>query len=238
MQHRLIQHDDRMRRPRPLQDGLAAEAHRDVPAAASSSSPVARKAGGRTGRAHAAAVVAGARSGVASDGRVCPGAVKTTPTPTCMPRAPTQPRSWGTSRRTPDAPASPAARRLSRTPPPVTGGLRSHPCVPLLRPGAHDGQSGRGNPRSRPAAARVSTASGHGHTMATGDIAPDPFSRPAQYGRSRSRRCAASGCDDRHQAGLRPRADGTLRSSPGSQGSAVQKQDRRSANAGDAEVDA
>ena len=52
---------------------------------------------------------------------------------------------------------------------------------------AHDGQSGRGNPRSRPAAAYASTASGHGHTMATGDTAPDPYSRPAQHGRSRPR---------------------------------------------------
>ena len=40
---------------------------------------------------------------------------------------------------------------------------------------AHDGQSGRGNPRSRPAAAYASTASGYGHTMATGDTASDPF---------------------------------------------------------------
>jgi hypothetical protein len=45
---------------------------------------------------------------------------------------------------------------------------------------AHDGQSGRANPRSRPAAAYASTASGHGHTMATGDTAPDPSSRSAQ----------------------------------------------------------
>ena len=45
---------------------------------------------------------------------------------------------------------------------------------------AHDGQVGRGNPTSRPAAAYASTASGHGHTMATGDTAPDPFSRSAQ----------------------------------------------------------
>ena len=90
---------------------------------------------------------------------------------------------------------------------------------------AHDGQSGRGNPRSRPAAAYAPTASGHGHTMATGDTAPDPFSRPAQHGRSRPRGCAASGCGDRHHAGLLPRADGTLRSSPGSQGSAVQEQE-------------
>ena len=50
---------------------------------------------------------------------------------------------------------------------------------------AHDGQSGRGNPRSRPAAAYASTASGHGHTMATGDTAPDPFSRSAQQASSR-----------------------------------------------------
>jgi hypothetical protein len=50
---------------------------------------------------------------------------------------------------------------------------------------AQDGQSGRGNPGSRPAAADASTASGHGHTMATGGTAPDPFSRPAQHGRPR-----------------------------------------------------
>jgi hypothetical protein len=60
--------------------------------------------------------------------------------------------------------------------------------TPVPRPGrpdcpAHDGQSGRGNPRSRPAAAYASTASGHGHTMATGDTASDPFSRSAQHGR-------------------------------------------------------
>jgi NTPase len=46
---------------------------------------------------------------------------------------------------------------------------------------AHDGQPGRGNPTSRPAATYASTASGHGHTMATGDTAPDPFSRSAQH---------------------------------------------------------
>ena len=39
------------------------------------------------------------------------------------------------------------------------------------------------------------------------------------------RGCAASGCDDRHHAGLLPRAHGTLRSPPGSQRSAVQKQE-------------
>jgi hypothetical protein len=86
-------------------------------------------------------------------------------------------------------------------------------------------------------ARNVSIASGHGHTMATGDTASDPFSRSAQHGRSRPRGCAASGCDDRHYAGLLPRADGTLRSSPGSQRSAVRNK-RKSANAGDAEVDA
>ena len=74
-------------------------------------------------------------------------------------------------------------------------------------------------------AATWRSASGHGHTMATGDTAPDPFSRPAQYGRSRPRGCAASGCGDRHHAGLLPRAGGTLRSPPGSQGSAVQKRE-------------
>ena len=36
-----------------------------------------------------------------------------------------------------------------------------------------------GNPTSRPAAAYASTASGHGHTMAAGDTASDPFSRSA-----------------------------------------------------------
>jgi hypothetical protein len=39
-----------------------------------------------------------------------------------------------------------------------------------------------------------------------------------------TRGCAASGCEDRHHADLLPRADGTLRSSPSSQRSAVQKQ--------------
>ena len=82
-----------------------------------------------------------------------------------------------------------------------------------------------------PAAASASTASGHGHTMATGDTASDPFSRSAQRGRSRPRRCAASGCDDRHHAGLLPRADGTLRSSPGSQ-------KRRSETRGDQQMPA
>ena len=82
-----------------------------------------------------------------------------------------------------------------------------------------------GNPRSRPAAASASTARGHGHTMATGDTASDPFSRSAQHGRSRPRGCAASGCGDRHHAGLLPGADGTLRSSPTSLTSAVQKQE-------------
>src|SRR5205807_6328745 len=38
----------------------------------------------------------------------------------------------------------------------------------------------RGNSTSRPAAAYASTASGHGHTMAMGDTASDPFSRSAQ----------------------------------------------------------
>ena len=46
---------------------------------------------------------------------------------------------------------------------------------------AHDGQPGRGKPTSRPAATYASTASGHGHTMATGDTASDPFSRSAQH---------------------------------------------------------
>jgi hypothetical protein len=76
-----------------------------------------------------------------------------------------------------------------------------------------------------PAAAYASTASGHGHTMATGDTASDPFSRSAQHGRSRPRGCAASGRDDRHHVDLVPRADGTLRSSPSSQRSAVQEQE-------------
>ncbi len=40
-----------------------------------------------------------------------------------------------------------------------------------------------------------------------------------------NRGCAASGCDDRHHVDLLPRADGTLRSSPSSQRSAVQKQE-------------
>jgi len=61
--------------------------------------------------------------------------------------------------------------------------------------------------------------------MVAGDTASDPFSRPAQPGRVRPRRCAASGCDDRHHAGLLPRADGTLRSPPGSHSSAVQEQE-------------
>ena len=59
-----------------------------------------------------------------------------------------------------------------------------------------------------------------------GSSASDPFSRQAQHGRSRPRGCAASGCNgSRHHAGLLPRADGTLRSSPGSQRSAVQKRE-------------
>ena len=73
-------------------------------------------------------------------------------------------------------------------------------------------------------AATWRSASGHGHTMATGDTASDPFSRSAQHGRSRPRGCAAGGCDDRHHVDLPPRAGGTLRSSPSSQRSAVQKQ--------------
>ena len=39
-------------------------------------------------------------------------------------------------------------------------------------------QSGRGNSTFRPAATYASTASGHGHTMATGDTASDPSPRP------------------------------------------------------------
>ena len=50
---------------------------------------------------------------------------------------------------------------------------------------------------------------------------PDPFSWSAQHGRSRPRGCAASGCGDRHHAGLLPRlTDGTLRSSPSTHRSA------------------
>ena len=45
---------------------------------------------------------------------------------------------------------------------------------------AHAGHAGRGNSTSRPAATYASTGSGHGHTMATGDTASDPFSRSAQ----------------------------------------------------------
>src|SRR5260221_7174815 len=41
-----------------------------------------------------------------------------------------------------------------------------------------DGQSGRGNSTARRAATYASTASGHGHTMATGDTASDPSPRP------------------------------------------------------------
>jgi len=37
---------------------------------------------------------------------------------------------------------------------------------------AHDGQSGRGNSTSRPAAAYTPAGSGHGHTMDTGDTPP------------------------------------------------------------------
>ena len=80
----------------------------------------------------------------------------------------------------------------------------------------------------RPAAAYASTASGHGHTMATGDTASDPFSQPAQQGVPDPENAPASGCDDRHHAGLLPRADGTLRSSPSSQRSAVQEQEETS----------
>ena len=92
------------------------------------------------------------------------------------------------------------------------------------RPGTRRAVRAR-EPQITPAAAYASTASGHGHTMATGDTASDPFSRSAQHGRSRPRGCAASGCDDRHHADLLPRADGALRSSPSSQRSAVQKQE-------------
>jgi len=45
---------------------------------------------------------------------------------------------------------------------------------------AHAGQSGRGDSSARPARAYASTASGHGHTMATGGTASDPFSRRDQ----------------------------------------------------------
>jgi len=114
-------------------------------------------------------------------------------------------------------PAHPAARwHQIRCPSPHHSENTSGP--------AHDGQARRGSPTSRPAAAYASTASGHGHTMATVDTAPDPFSRSAQHGRSRPRGCAASGCDDRRHAGLLPRAGGRLRTSPSSQRSVVQKQ--------------
>jgi hypothetical protein len=68
--------------------------------------------------------------------------------------------------------------------------------------------------------------------MATGDTASDPFSRPAQHGRSRPRGCAASGCGDRHHASLLPRADGTLRFVAG------QPQKRRSETRGDQKMPA
>jgi len=69
--------------------------------------------------------------------------------------------------------------------PPSTGPPPGHTPVPGQNTSgqAHDGQSGRGNPRSRPGAAYASTASGHDHTMATGDTASDPLSRSAQHGR-------------------------------------------------------
>ena len=68
--------------------------------------------------------------------------------------------------------------RISGTGPPPghTAGTRADTSGP-----AHDGQPGRGKPTSRPAATYASTASGHGHTMATGDTASDPFSRSAQH---------------------------------------------------------
>jgi hypothetical protein len=69
--------------------------------------------------------------------------------------------------------------------------------------------------------------------MATGDTASDPFWHEAFP----TRGWAASGCGDRHHAGLLRQGDGTLRSSPGSQRSAF-RSNRRSANAGDAEGDA
>ena len=72
--------------------------------------------------------------------------------------------------------------------------------------------------------------------MATGDTASDPFSRPAQHGRP-DPEVVPQGCDDRHPVDLLPRADGTLRWSPGSHTSAVQKQEEIN-RVGDAEVDA
>ena len=113
------------------------------------------------------------------------------------------------------------ARRSSSTGPPPGQHAGTRP--EHQRPGTRR-QSGRGNPRSRPAATYASTTSGRGHTMASGDTASDLFSQSPQHGRSRPRGCAASGGGDRHHAGLLPRADGTLRSSPSSQRSAVQKQ--------------
>jgi hypothetical protein len=76
-----------------------------------------------------------------------------------------------------------------------------------------------------------------GPTMATGATASDPFSRSAQHGHFRPRRYAASGRDDRHHAGLLPRAEGALRSPPGAQRGPFRNK-RRSADAGHAEGDA
>jgi hypothetical protein len=59
--------------------------------------------------------------------------------------------------------------------------------------------------------------------MATGDTTSDPLRGRRNTGVPDPEGCAASGCDDRHHAGLLPRADGTLRSPPSSQKSAVQK---------------
>ena len=94
------------------------------------------------------------------------------------------------------------------------------------------------NPRSRPAAAYASTASGRGHTMATGDTASDPllaagatraFPTPGmcrqRLRRPAPRRPAAPG---RAARCVRPRA---AREAPF-------RSKRRSANGGDAEVDA
>ena len=102
---------------------------------------------------------------------------------------------------------------------------------------AHDGQSGRGNARSRPAAAYASTASGHGHTMATGAPpripsrgrrntgVPDPEDVPPAVAATGTTSTCCSGPTARC---VRRRA---ARKAPF-------RNTRRSTNAGDAEVDA
>ena len=102
------------------------------------------------------------------------------------------------------------------------------------RPGTRRAVRAR-EPQIAAAAAYAPAASGHGHTMATGDTASDSFSRPHNTGvpdprmcRQRLRRPAPAACARQAARCVRRRA---AREAPF-------RNKRRSANAGDAEADA